>query len=101
MASAFGGRRCRGGLNRDLVVRGKVNFAVRKRKEGIIPRQANILARLEWRSTLANNNRAGGHGFAGIGLHAQILRSGIAPVAGRALTFLMCHENSFGCGWSV
>src|SRR5215218_6616014 len=40
----------------------------------------------------AHDDAAGAHQLAPVGLHAEPLASGIAAVARRAATFLMCHQ---------
>src|SRR5262249_7607023 len=77
-------------LDGNLVV-GHMHLAVGKREERIVAADADVLAGLELRAALADDDRAGGDDFAGIGFDAQVLRVGVAAVARRALTFLMCH----------
>jgi hypothetical protein len=60
-------------------------------KEREIPAHAHVAARMEDRAALPHDDLAGVDGLAAIALDAAELRVGVAPVARRALTLLVCH----------
>src|SRR5438445_29672 len=100
LGSAFG--RPRLGLNkakpsvRDchraaLAARAELDDAVAQREDRVVAADAGSGAWAELRAALAHDDRAGRHLLAGEDLHAEHLRIGVAPVARRAETLLVCH----------
>jgi hypothetical protein len=69
----------------------ELDFAIDKRKQGIVFRQADIQAGADARAALAQNNRAGVNAFAVKAFDAESLRITVATIAGRAATFFVCH----------
>src|ERR1700730_6291844 len=67
------------------------NFAWNEREQRVVAAHTDPGARGNPAPTLAHEDRAGVHGLTGVDLHAQHLRLGVAPVSGRATTFLVCH----------
>src|SRR5262245_50966691 len=65
--------------------------AIDQREERIIRTHANVAAGTELRAALADNNVPCNDPLAAEPLHAAPLRVRVATIAGRALTFLMCH----------
>jgi hypothetical protein len=72
----------------------KGHAAVGKSEERIIPASAYILAGLERRAALPDDNRPSGNSLAAITLHAAVLRIAVPTVASRTLSLFMCHENT-------
>ena len=60
-------------------------------KQGVIPAHSNVMAGEEFRSALANNNRAVLGSLAAVKLYATELWVAVPAVPGRALSFFMCH----------
>src|SRR5947208_11856715 len=65
--------------------------AVRKRKQGMILAQADVVARVPLGAALAHDDVAGEDRLSAELLHAEALALTVAAVAGRAACFLMCH----------
>src|SRR5690606_99098 len=74
---------------------GELDGAVDQREERVVAAQADAVARVELRAALADADVAGLDGLAAEDLHTQVLRVGVAAVAGRTACFFVCH----GC-WS-
>ena len=55
--------------------------------------QADVQARAEAAAALAHEDRSAGDDVAVEPLHAEALRVAVAPVAGAALTFFVCHDD--------
>src|SRR5512147_1826631 len=72
-------------------VLGELHLAGHHREEGVVLADADVLARVELRAALADDDGARVHELAAVGLDAQALALGIAAVAGRAACFLVCH----------
>src|SRR5437762_1176922 len=71
----------------------ELHSAVLERENRVIAAQPDIEARLEFGAPLADDDRAGEHLLPAVGFHAAVLGVAVAPVPGRALTFLMCHKS--------
>src|SRR5260370_14913983 len=67
------------------------NLAGDEGEKRVVAAQADARARGDLGPTLADEDRAGVHGLAGVDLHAQHLRLGVATVAGGTPAFLVCH----------
>ena len=70
----------------------EIDDSVDFRKERVIASDADILAGVEARATLANDDRPTGHELTSEALDAQHLRLRIATIARRALSLFMCHR---------
>src|SRR5690606_41341709 len=71
---------------------GEVDHAVHQGEQGVVTAQADALAGMELGAALADDDVAGLDGLAAVDLHTQVLRVGIAAVAGRAYAFFLCHD---------
>lgn len=71
----------------------ELNLAVGQREDRIVFAQLGVEASEELCATLAHDDRAGLNELSTVGLHAQVLRVGIAAVPSGAGAFLMCHDN--------
>jgi len=67
------------------------DVTVRGRKKRVVFADADVLARMDPRAALANNNVARGHILAAIFLDAQALRITVSVVAAGAAAFFVCH----------
>src|SRR5581483_1678519 len=80
-----------------IVARGTVPHLARdEREEGVVLADADVLAGEQLRPALPDEHRARLDADARVLLHAEALPGGIATVAGRARTFLMCHVLTSG-----
>src|SRR5262249_46326241 len=70
------------------------DLAVDEREERVVLTEADVLASVERRTDLADDDAAGGDVLAAEDLHATALRRRIATVARRALTFFVSHCRS-------
>ncbi len=57
----------------------------------VVLAESNVVAGLEARAALANDDRPRGHCLSTVALDSSELGVGVATVAARALSFLMCH----------
>ena len=69
----------------------EVHDPVDLREQGIVLGAADVQSRLQRRAALPDEDRTARHELAGKTLHAEALAVAIAPVAGRTLTFFVCH----------
>ena len=69
----------------------KLDYAIGHREERIVFTAPHILTWKKLRSALTNNDRPTGYYLAAIPLYAKILRLGVATIATRSLSLLMCH----------
>src|SRR5688572_7129767 len=70
----------------------ELHGAVLQREDRVVAAEADVEAGLKLRAALADDDRAGRHGLAAVGLHAAVLRVAVAAVLGRALSLLMSHN---------
>src|SRR5690606_416737 len=62
---------------------GELHLAIDQREQRVVAAQADAVTRVELGATLADDDVAGLDGLAAVDLHAQVLRVGVAAVAGR------------------
>src|SRR5438128_333347 len=68
------------------------DHAVGEGEQGMVAAAADVAAGQELGAALTHDDPTRANPLAGIYLHAQPLRIGIATVAAGALTLLMCHD---------
>ncbi len=68
------------------------DVSVGKGEQSVVATHSDILAGVEARAALANNDVARYYGFAAELLNAEILRVRVASVLGSALSFFMRHD---------
>ena len=76
-----------------LAVLVKPDLTVHQREERPIAARADVLAGLEFRATLPDNDTACRDEFAAVRFHTEPLADAVAPVTNAALTFFMCHTE--------
>jgi hypothetical protein len=93
VAGLLGG--CRHGADADeaamLTLVAELDDAVDLREERVVAADADVHARVEAGTALANENRSTGNELTGETLDAEHFRLRIATVARRALSFFMSH----------
>ena len=72
----------------DLAVLDELHLAVLKGEEREVTALADVLAGMNLRAALADDDRAGLEELAVVGLDAEVLRIGIATVTGRCVSSL-------------
>lgn len=72
----------------------KSNHTVRQCKESVVLTHTNVIPRMKFGATLANDNVAGSYRLTTVLFHATILSVGVATVARSTLPLLMCHLSS-------
>src|SRR6476469_3935848 len=70
----------------------ELDDAVDLGEERVVLAQTDVLAGVELRAALADDDRAPRDRLAAERLHAQVLGVGVAAVTAGALSFFMCHE---------
>ena len=70
----------------------ELDLAVDQREQGIVLADADVVARMDMRASLANENVAGEHELPVCALGAEALGLGITAVLGGAAAFLMREE---------
>jgi len=65
--------------------------AVGEGKEGKVAADADVFAGLEGRAALANDDGTGRYFLTAADFDTEVLRVAVAAVAGRTLSFFMCH----------
>src|SRR5262245_56997448 len=68
----------------------EADLSADEREQGVIAPHANVVARLDSRASLTNDDRAGQHGLTVAALDTKSLASAIATVSGAAHSLLMC-----------
>src|SRR5204863_6683658 len=63
-------------------------------EQRVVAAPADVVAGVELRAPLADDDRAGAHGGAVEDLHAQALGRGVTPVAGGTGTLLLRHGDT-------
>src|SRR5206468_4844202 len=76
-----------------LVLVLELDLPVDHREQRVVRGAAHVEAGVELRSPLLHEDAPRGHEFPGEPLHAQVLRTRIAPVAGGADTLLVSHVD--------
>lgn len=66
--------------------------AIAQGEKGVVVADSDIVAGMEARSALADQNGSRGDGLAVIPLDAETLAVAVASVLTGSLTFLMCHD---------
>jgi len=74
----------------------KADPTVGESEESVIPAHADVLPGLKFGAALADNDGAGGDGFATKAFHAQPLTAAIATISCRSLSFFMGHDGFLG-----
>src|SRR5215472_468057 len=69
------------------------DLAADRREDGVILAYAGVGAGMKLGAALAQDDVARQHDLAAEALHAQALAGAVAPVAGTAACFLMCHGS--------
>ncbi|KRO62651.1 MAG: hypothetical protein ABR82_06440 [Verrucomicrobia subdivision 6 bacterium BACL9 MAG-120507-bin52] len=90
---------CRGGGRIDMdaaVSLIKADPTMGESEEGVIPAHTDVLPGLKFGAALADNDRAGGDGFATEAFHSQPLTAAIATISCRSLSFFMGHDGFLG-----
>lgn len=71
----------------------KRDLAIHESEERPIAADANVLAGVEIRPALPDEDTAGSDNLASEPLHTEALADAVATIANTALTFLMCHKS--------
>jgi hypothetical protein len=71
----------------------KFDKAIFERKQSVVTTTAHTRSRVKLRTALANNDIARFDGLTTVHFDAQILWVGIATVAGRTASLLVCHDE--------
>jgi hypothetical protein len=75
----------------------EANVAVNERENRVIATEADVFARLKFRTALANNDVAGKNHLAAKSFYAESLADAVAAVLNAALSFFMCHWKKLSC----
>ena len=83
------------GINADLLsilgCRFELDCAADKGKKGVVPAYADIVARMNARPSLSDQDSAGINLLAAVSFHAQPFGFAITPATCAASTLLVCH----------
>src|SRR6266700_5768051 len=69
----------------------KLDIAIDQSEQRMVTTNANVISRLDLRSTLADNDAASSNKLTIITFHTQHFGLAIPTIAGATHTFLMCH----------
>src|SRR5690606_33698331 len=70
----------------------ELDLAVDEREQCVVAAEADARTGVELGAALADDDVAGLDGLAAVHLHAEVLRVGVAAVAGRTTSLLVCHD---------
>src|SRR5690606_38187416 len=70
----------------------ELDLAVDQREQGVVAAEADARTRVELGAALAHDDVAGSDRLAAVDLDAEVLRVGVAAVAGRTTSLFMCHD---------